>query len=108
MPANCWRSNTLLLRDGNYRVRGVPVYGHYLQALAQRIAVAADRCAREIGGFLKARCGALAAAERQSVGPSSLNLHQGVCQVIPCSQLCLPYYRSLPCHLSILPTIHLI
>ena len=50
MPANCWRSNTLLLRDGNYRVRGVPVYGHYLQALAQP-AVAADRCARKIVRF---------------------------------------------------------
>jgi len=53
MPANCWRSNTLLLRDGNYRVRGVPVYGHYLQALAQP-AVAADRFAREILAILTA------------------------------------------------------
>jgi hypothetical protein len=53
MPANCWRSNTLLLRDGNYRVRGVPVYGHYLQALAQP-AVAADRFAREIVRILTA------------------------------------------------------
>jgi hypothetical protein len=31
-------------------------------------AVAADRFARKIEGFLKARCRALAAAERQSVG----------------------------------------
>jgi len=70
MPANCWRSNTLLLRDGNYRVRGVPVYGHYLQALAQP-AVAADRFAHEIGAFLNA-FRARAAAERQPVGRSSV------------------------------------
>ena len=31
-------------------------------------AYAADRCAREIVGFLKARRGALAAADRQAVG----------------------------------------
>jgi hypothetical protein len=35
MPANCWRSNTLGLCDGNYGARGVLVYGHSLQALAQ-------------------------------------------------------------------------
>ncbi len=52
MPANCWRSNTLLLRDGNYSVRGVPVYGHYLQALAQP-GIAADRFARKIVRFLR-------------------------------------------------------
>ena len=38
-------------------------------------AYAADRCAREIGGFLKARRGARAAADRQAVGPNG----QGRC-----------------------------
>jgi hypothetical protein len=51
MPANCWRSNTLVLRDGNYSARGVPAYGHEEQAVAQP-AVPADRCAHEIVRFL--------------------------------------------------------
>jgi len=37
-------------------------------------AVAADRCAREIVGFLKVISGALAAAERQLVGWQPINV----------------------------------
>jgi len=37
-------------------------------ALAAEQAVAADRFAREIVGFLKSSCSALAAAERQALG----------------------------------------
>jgi len=47
-------------------------------------AVPADRCAREIGGFLKARCGALAAAERQPVGPQPARCTRNA-QVLFCS-----------------------
>jgi len=42
-------------------------------------AYAADRCAREIVGFLKARRGALAAADRQAVG------RQPIQALIPCT-----------------------